>query len=384
MKYFLVIAGVVVAAAALITFYVRFRARAEIEYFEPSAPAMTPVEVNVGGETLELVPEEASNSRIAQTGLPTTASEDRSELLKVPARAQGQQRRNPNKDRDYRPDETVEFVVDVEFDGAPVFTAKEVEQAFGPQWSQAHGHACMFGWSPEIRLWSYLIAADAPKTFTKLCIGIPLYDPLAEMPVPLKSTTLHGYVKSIDDRTKRLGRATIRLNQPVESAEKASKRIGEMVASCNRDVTVRLLAPSGAIFPGREIWDVMLCLKLPWGDMDLFHWPNQSAIGDSYFFSVSTSTPPGYFLPERIARNQVKVSDLVFSFSIPRSAGPLEVFESMLKAVEFTQSRLGGEIADSHGNPLRKDAVRAEIKDVIERMKQAGFEPGANGTLRVF
>ena len=52
------------------------------------------------------------------------------------------------------------------------------------------------------------------------------------------------------------------------------------------NVSIRLAAPDGTLFDGRDIWDVMLCLGLPWGDMDLFHWNNPSDHGDDHLFSV--------------------------------------------------------------------------------------------------
>jgi cell division protein ZipA len=128
----------------------------------------------------------------------------------------------------------------------------------------------------------------------------------------------------------------------------------------------------------------MLCLGLEWGDMDCFHWPNDSQNGDSYFFSVETSTAPGYFLPEEVAAGRVHVDDLIFVFSVPRCAKPVEVFDGMNRAVAYCKSRLGGSIVDFDGTSANVSAQRTRIIEVTKKLRSAGFEPGANATLQLF
>jgi FtsZ-interacting cell division protein ZipA len=101
----------------------------------------------------------------------------------------------------------------------------------------------------------------------------------------------------------------------------------------------------GGQLPGTPIWDVMYSLGLEWGDMDLFHWTNESDFGDDQLFIVWTSTEPSYFLPELIAAGEVMTDDLSFSFSVPRCPAPVEVFDEMIKAAPYAQSGMGGTLA---------------------------------------
>ena len=128
----------------------------------------------------------------------------------------------------------------------------------------------------------------------------------------------------------------------------------------------------------------MLCLGLAYGDGDLFHWINNSNFGDDLFFTVETSTAPGYFIPERMATGKGDVADLIFGFSIPRSADPVVVFDSTANAVEYAQQRFGGEIVLESGESFDRDAERAKIADVVRKLREAGFVPGESATLRVF
>jgi cell division protein ZipA len=136
--------------------------------------------------------------------------------------------------------------------------------------------------------------------------------------------------------------------------------------------------------PGTLVWDVMYSLGLQWGDMDLFHWKNESDFGEGELFSVWTSTDPGYFLPELIAAGKVMTKDLVLSFSVPRSPAPAEVFDEMIKAAKYAQSRLGGAILGDEDRPFVKDGVNRSIEDVVRRLVEAGFPPGEESTLRLF
>jgi cell division protein ZipA len=349
---------------------------------KPKRPAMSRAEDAISGERLALVPSSASAARAQRTGLPTSGSEDVSRLLIAPRRQTDN--RHTVEEHDYRPDEAIDWVIDVEFEGDPILEVAAIRKQFNDNWIKSHGHPTIYGWSLETKHWTYLVSSNAPKSFSKLAIAWSLYDPGSEDSLPVASTDLERWRSSAEDLTKQLGNPRIRTNRSAQNAAHLSIRIHDVVRTSNREVTVFLAAPPGKQFEGRDVWDVMLCLGLRWGDMDLFHWRNESSIGDDYYFSVGTSTPPCYFLPEQIADNQIHVKDLVFSFSIPRSADPEAVFGSMLKAVEYSQRRLGGELRDAKGLPLAPERFRREIRAVVDQMDASGFSPGENSTLRVF
>ena len=120
------------------------------------------------------------------------------------------------------------------------------------------------------------------------------------------------------------------------------------------------------------------------GDGDLFHWDNTSGYGSDEHFSVFTLSPPGYFLPEEIKNVNMNPSNLVFSFSIPRSANPKTVFDVMLNAVKYCQKRLGGEILNQNGRPFDEVKEKMELSQLVSRMNERGIVPGANKTLVLF
>ena len=143
-------------------------------------------------------------------------------------------------------------------------------------------------------------------------------------------------------------------------------------------------APPAQTFSGLDVWDVMLSLGLEWGDMDIFHWNNNSGQGGDYWFDVWTTTPPGYFFPEDIAAGIVRVENLVFGFSVPRTVHPDKVFESMASAAEYARTRLGGRLHAADGSELIHSDAVAQIRYVVRELTAKGFPPGANQTLYLF
>jgi cell division protein ZipA len=150
----------------------------------------------------------------------------------------------------------------------------------------------------------------------------------------------------------------------------------------NSDIIIVL--QSNSRFRSDEFWNTLIDLGLKWGDGDLFHWTNyESGVGDDNFFSVWTSTEPGYFLPEDVAKGTMNLKDLIFGFSIPRSPDPINVFEIVIESVEHCQSRLGGSIVDENGTPFDKEKYETKIRKIMSKMNESGFEQGQGLILRL-
>ncbi len=311
--------------------------------------------------------------------LPITGSEDRRDLLKEPELPVA-----PDADGNYRPDPKVNWVVDVTFAKPQRIEKAVLSGGFDHKWMGKVGRPEMYGKGAEDGLWTFVRAAGSPDFYTELAFAWRLLDGFEDSVKPLSAPDLAEYLKKLSDRLSVLGDPELKLSAPPELAAEAARGLADLKNGCDRQAIVVLKAPANAQFDGRKIWDVMMALGLNWGDMDLFHWVNGSDTGDDSFFRVWTSTAPGYFLPEEIAADRVRTADLVFGFSIPRSASPRAVFASMLKAAEYARQRLGGELVDNNGKLLDVSAAEKEIDAIEQRLRAAGFQPGAGSTLRVF
>lgn len=310
--------------------------------------------------------------------LPTKGSEDKFALLgKIEARAEVQHVLD-----EYLPNPAVEWVVHAKVQQP--LDSKSVKAKFGREWREEYGALTLFGRDVATGRWTYLISSDGPKKVDGLQFAWNYHESWSEDAVIDPPELYDARIEAIKTAMASLTPATVHSDVASQDAYARAKRLSQINEQFDRHVIVSLVAPRGKRFAGREVWDVMLCLGLRWGDMDCFHWDNETGVGGDYHFDVWTSTAPGYFLPEEVAAGLVEVEDLVFSYSIPRSAAPADVFQRMMRAVKYAQERLGGTIQGEDEQPLDEDAVAEEIESIAEQLTQLGFAPGSNNALRQF
>lgn len=330
-----------------------------------------------GGEELFEATASESQAR-AEAVLPSEGSEDASHLLPT---FTNEELSRPafDEDRDYLPNSKVDWVVHVDFPSKVVLRKAGIGKVFTVDWLNKNDRPTIFGFSPETNRWTYVYAADVPNAFSGLQIAWKLRSLDNDEPIP--KAQFERYKVTVEKAASTLKAAGVRLDLPPVEAEKRSAVLLELAASCDQGIDVVLQAAEGHAFEGKTIWDVMLCLGLRWGDMDLFHCENPGILGDDHLFSVWTSTPPGYFFPEEIAAGRLQTADIIFGFSIARTFKPEAMFDSMMKAVRYAQKRLGGTLMNLDGSRFSEDAARSEIRNVVTRLTSAGFEPGTDDTL---
>lgn len=330
-----------------------------------------------GGEELFEATASESQAR-AEAVLPSEGSEDVSYLLPTFTEEE-LSRPTFDEDKDYLPSSKVDWVVHVDFPPMLVLRKADIGSVFDADWLNKNDRPTVFGFSPETLRWTYVYAAGVPETYSGLQIAWKMRPLDKDRPIPKKQ--FESYKVGVGKAASTLRATGLRTDLSPVEAEKRSAELIELAASSAQGIEVVLQAPKGRTFDGKAIWDVMLCLGLRWGDMDLFHWENPGIPGDDHLFSVWTSTPPGYFFPEQISAGRVQTADLIFGFSIARTFKPEAMFDSMMKAVRYAQKRLGGTLVNVDGSQFSEVATRLEICNVVRRLTSAGFEPGADDTL---
>jgi cell division protein ZipA len=321
----------------------------------------------------------ASQSKArAESALPSQGSEDVSHLLRA-FTPDELSRPAFDEDKDYLPNRKVDWVVHVDFPPTVVLPKTNIASIFNVDWLNKHDRPTVFGFSPDIQRWTFVNAGGVPDKYTNLQIAWKMR-PLDE-DGPIAKQQFEQYKVAVEKAASQLKAIGVRTDLSPVEAEKRSAALIELAESCEQGIDVVLQAPTGRAFDGKLIWDVMLCLGLQWGDMDLFHWENPGIPGDDHLFSVWTTTSPGYFFPEQIAAGRVQTGDLAFGFSIARTFQPETIFVSMVKAVHYAQKRLGGTLLNVDGSPFSEDVARSEIRSMVKRLSNAGFEPASDDTL---
>ena len=331
-----------------------------------------------------------SNDRVRRLGLSLPPAEgsailDRSRLS-IPAAERAEpaapgESAAPGKSAapaEYKPDPYYDWVIDVDPGEGRFFTIEDVFGIFDLQWRQSFSRAAVYGFSLTNNRWTYALSGDGPERFGRLQIGVSLLSGSTQL-----QNCFDSSAKKIRSFRTPGATAQVSMTEPVEAAVARAKSLLLLKQELHHDIIVAL--KSDNFYPGLLAWDVLTETGLHWGDGDLFHWDNSPReYGDDRFFSVWTSTAPGYFFPEAIKAGKFNPVDLVFGYWIGRSADPLEVFEAMMEVVAYCRQHLGGVLLGRDGQPFDVAAERARLQQIVNAMVMKGFPPGSDKAVRIF
>lgn len=307
--------------------------------------------------------------------LPDGPSEDAGHVLGTPPAPPKVHVSNPR----------AEWIIQVEFRDGAIASREKILSVLNPEWLRENDSPTVSGLSPETGHWTRLNAPEVPDAFSALQVGwryLPLDPGLS-----VTFDTAERWLRALIAAASRIAPATVHPSELPSAAERHARALEALRSDLqDAEIMIGLVAPKDQPFEGRALWDALSSLGLEWGDGDLFHWVNPAQeSGDDSLFDVSTSTPPGYFLPEEVIDGRLNVGDLSFSMSIPRTHEPALVLDAMIRAARFVQQRLGGTlVAAPTGAALDEESLRKSLSLAVERMKEAGIKPGSEEALQLF
>ena len=321
-----------------------------------------------------------SNQRIKDLGL-DQPSEDASSILNpkrllLPTK-------NTDEPNDYQADPSREWVIELIPTDGQIFHKADFSKIFDYEW-RTQFSSTLYGYAIEEKEWTYANAGDSPNEYNKLQIGIDVQRVYAEESQDYSPIQLERYRTELEKRLQHYP-TPVRLEtkESIAVAIQKARRLIDVYNQFNKDAIIIL--QSAKRFKGIEAWDALQCTGLNWGDMDIFHWNNyESKYGHDQHFSVWTSTDPGFFFPEEIKNGNMNPENLIFGFSIPRSAYPINVYKIMLEAAQYCQNKLGGKLLNEHSQPLNEHLEQQELLQLIEALKKEGIPPGSGKALRMF
>jgi len=338
-----------------------------------------PFDKNTEGDSIFFSTETESSDRVKASGLYKT-SEYASYLLDTSKLRLKNIKSAINGE--YQADPELEWVINVNTVSGMGFTNKNVERIFDAKW-RTDFPSTIYGFSQREGKWTYALAGDSPELFSKLQIGIDLLETYKADNGVFDRQKLLKYIAELTIRAEQYGeKLNIAPSVKIDFALQKSRSLVALFNQFNSEAL--LILQSEGNYDGEKVWDVLQSAGLKWGDGDLFHWNNNSDIGGDVFFSVATSTEPGYFLPESVKAGQMNPKNLLFGFTIPRNPDPEKVFEQMYKVVEYAQKRLGGHILGADGNALNYNQEQLKISEIVKAMNKAKIVPGSNNALRMF
>jgi cell division protein ZipA len=309
------------------------------------------------------------------------ASEDASYILDT-TRLSFQSMSTEDENIEYKADSDLDWIINLVSISGENFKKEDLSKMFDADWRN-NFPSLIYGFSPETNKWTFVSAGGAPEIYSKLEIAIDLKEIFNEEKPSYNSRKLERYVTELEKRIKKY---PVKINlEKKESIESAIQKAKILVSTYNEfNLDEIIVLQSDKQFDGLETWDVLQSVGLQWGDGDLFHWNNNRNYGHDQYFSVWTTTEPGYFLPEEIKDRNMNPQNLVFGYSVPRSADPKNVFEVMLNAVKYCQKRLGGNILNKDMKPIDVAQERNKINELIKNMDNKKIKTGSDKALKMF
>lgn len=283
---------------------------------------------------------------------------------------------------EYKADPEREFIINLIPTGSELFKKSDFNKIFDYDWKTKYS-STIFGFSPEENRWTYANAGGSPEIYSKLQVAIDILEVFNEESPNFDSQKLRRYVVELEKRIKKYPtKLKIEQLETIEISVSKAKKLVQIYQEFNQYAIIVLEAENQ--FNGIEMWDVLQSLGLQWGNGDLFYWYNEHRYGHDQHFTVWTRTDPGYFLPEAVKDGRMNPQNLIFGFSIPRSADPKNIYEIMLNSVKYCQKRLGGQILDMNGQPLNEEKEKQELLKFLQRMEQKDLKAGSDKALRMF
>jgi hypothetical protein len=231
--------------------------------------------------------------------------------------------------------------------------------------------------------WSTVYAAGVAEEFAEVALAWNMAPREGEPP---SARDLRRHRDYLAHRLRPLGLKP----RPRETVEAAVERGEELIhLRENWDVGVALVlrAPWLRRYDTRDLWDAAYALGMKWGHLELFHWHNRpGSPGDEHLISLWSVEEPGTFTPEWVAAGMT-VSEVALGFSIARSPDPLGVFDRMVVAGRYLQSRLGGKLLVGQVAIATERVLnlwRGRVQTAAAELTDAGFPPGSSRALLLF
>lgn len=318
-----------------------------------------------------------SSDRIEQLGL-NKSSEDVSHILDE-SQLQIPEIKAKEENVEYKPDSNREWIIDLLIPTGTIIKQEKLYELFDLEW-RTNFTSTIFGHSPENNRWTYALAGDGPETFNQIQIAIGFLDIFNKEDINYDQKKLERYILELKKRLENHSLDfEIKETESKESVIEKSKQLLKLNKLFDKDILIGLQSENE--YNGLEVWDVLQSLGLKWGDGDLFHWNNSSDYGTDQHFNVWTSTEPGYFLPEQVKKGKMNPTNLVFGFSIPRSADPINVYRVLVNSMKYCQKRLGGQMRNRDGEPFNEQLELIQLEQLVKKMNANGIIPGSDNSL---
>lgn len=157
-----------------------------------------------------------------------------------------------------------------------------------------------------------------------------------------------------------------------ESAEPASQPQETKPYPGEKIVVAYLVAPGGGRFRGPELLQAFDATGLAHGDMNIFHYDEDSDSGRHRLFSVANVVEPGWFDPQHM--DEFETPGLAFFLQLPGPPDGVHALDVMLDCALRMRERLEGDLLDSSRSVMSRQTMahlREEVQEFSRKSRSA-------------
>lgn len=232
--------------------------------------------------------------------------------------------------------------------------------------------------------WLYVDEAEEGVKADHWMILFSLNYPDEETTRPLVKEDVEKINAAVESYAKRL-QLKAKYTESVDEVVKKAAHYDDLNKTYGKTVQLVLKADESAPFQGRTIHDAALALGM---NLSYFGyvWEVEEQ-GRPWPMHFEVTDPESDMEPETLASNSYAAKSLVFSFYLPYSVAPAEVYDNMLVAMGYFQKRLGGTIQDEEGRvttPEALETMKQQMLELAKKMEELGYKPGTDRAYLVF
>jgi hypothetical protein len=281
-------------------------------------------------------------------------------------------------DRQYLPDEKIDFVIDLP--GAGPVTRDTALAVFKQNEYNLNKPRHLYGRHHGTERWSDLQLDPGTTEYDDLKLVIQLTDPRGS----IDESELNAFMQIGLKLADTLARPT----KLPETFEAGLERAAVLQAFCDTyDVIagIHVVPATESSFTGRALEMAARHAGLELGAMNFFHMKNEVAPGGRHLFSLANLDEPNAFDPA--AWDSFETGGLNLFMSVPCAFQPGVAFDRMVASARAIADTLGGRLQDQNCRPLTDKGIAVihhQIEEIEEKMRAFGIPPGSETALKLF
>ncbi len=288
----------------------------------------------------------------------------------------GQRRSEP--DRQYLPDDKIDFVIDLP--GLGPTTRNEALGVFKQHEYKLNKARRLYGQRHGSSQWTDLQLDSSQAQYGDLKLAIQLVDARG----PIDESELNIFIQLGLQLADALHRPT-KLPLTFEEGLERAREVQKFCDTYDVIAGIHVVPNSDGVFRGQAIEQAARQAGMQLGAMNIFHVENTVSPGSRHMFSMANLNEPGVF--DAADWDKFETMGLTLFTCVPCTYHPAQAFDKMVASAKQISDMLGGRLQDQNQRPLSDRGlavIQHQIEEIEEKMRAFGISPGSETALKLF